>query len=146
MPKILIMDYSQTLALIKPDAVQEGHTGQILAQIQDAGFEIHALKLTTLSKNKAQDFYSVHKDRSFFDSLTSYMSSGPIVAMILGKSNAVQDFRNLIGATKPEEAAPGTIRAQFAKSVEANAVHGSDSDENANRESGFFFSSLETFE
>jgi nucleoside-diphosphate kinase len=139
------MDYSQTLALIKPDAVQEGHTGQILAQIQNAGFRIHALKLTALSKDKAEDFYSVHKDRSFFDNLTSYMSSAPIVAMVLGKSNAVEDFRTLIGATKPEEAEPGTIRAQFAKSVEANAVHGSDSDENANRESAFFFSSIETF-
>lgn len=139
------MEQSHTLALIKPDAVQEGHTGEILAQIQNAGFKIHALKLTAISKSKAKDFYSVHKDRSFFDSLTSYMSSAPIVAMILSKANAVEDFRTLIGATKPEEAERGTIRAQFAKSVEANAVHGSDSDENANRESAFFFSSIETF-
>lgn len=139
------MAYSQTLALIKPDAVKEGHTGSILKQIEDAGFTVHALKLTALTKAKAEAFYAVHKERSFFDSLTSYMASGPIVAMILGKANAVDDFRGLIGATKPEEAEPGTIRAQFAKSIEANAVHGSDSDENAKKEAQFFFSILESY-
>lgn len=139
------MSTNTTLALIKPDAVKEGHTGAILSQILNAGFNLHALKQTALTKEKAQEFYTVHKDRSFFDSLTSYMSSGPIVAMILSKDNAVDDFRTLIGATNPSEAEAGTIRAQYAKSIEANAVHGSDSNENAQRESNFFFSGLEQF-
>lgn len=137
------MTATTTLALIKPGAVTDGHTGDILSQILNAGFTIHALKKTVLTLEKAQQFYIVHKDRSFYDSLTGYMSSGPIIAMILGKENAVEDFRNLIGATDPAEAKAGTIRAQYAKSIEANAVHGSDSPENADREGSFFFSNLE---
>lgn len=139
------MAYTKTLALIKPDAVKERHTGNIIAQILKEGFQLHALKQTMLTKEKAKEFYIVHKDRSFYDSLTTYMSSGPIIAMILGNENAVESFRNLIGATNPEEAEPGTIRAQFARSIEANAVHGSDSEENAERERNFFFSGLESF-
>ncbi len=135
----------KTLALIKPDSVKEGHTGEILDQIIKAGFKIRALKQTRLSLEKAQDFYSVHKDRSFFDDLTEYMASYPIIAMILEKANAVEEFRKLIGDTDPAKAEAGTIRAQYAKSIQANAVHGSDSDENAHRESSFFFSALEVF-
>lgn len=136
---------NKTLALIKPDAVQDGYTGEILDQIIKAGFSVRALKKVELTKEKAKGFYAVHEGKPFFDDLTDYMSSAPIIAMVLEKSNAVEDFRNFIGATKPEEAEPGTIRAKYAKSIEANAVHGSDSDENAMRESGYFFSSLEIF-
>lgn len=139
------MAQHKTLALIKPDSVKEGHTGSIIDQVIKAGFEIKALKQTKLSLDNAQDFYAVHKDRSFFADLTEYMASHSIIAMVLEKENAVDDFRELIGATDPAKAGQGTIRAQFAKSIQANAVHGSDSDENAERESGFFFSSLEIF-
>ncbi len=139
------MAQHRTLALIKPDSVKEGHTGSIIHQVIKAGFEIKALKQTQLSLEKAQQFYSVHSERSFFHDLTEYMASEPIIAMVLEKDNAVEDFRKLIGATDPAKAEQGTIRAQFAKSIQANAVHGSDSDDNANRESGFFFSSLEIF-
>lgn len=134
-----------TLTLIKPDSVKEGHTGKILDQIIEAGFRIVALKQTHLTKEKAEEFYEVHKDKPFFESLTDYMSSGPIIAAVVEKSNAVEDYRKLIGATKPEEAEKGTIRHQFAKSIEANAVHGADSSENAEREASFFFSNLERF-
>lgn len=139
------MRTDRTLTMIKPDAVKDGHTGAILDQIIKAGFRIAAIKLTYLPKQRAQQFYSVHKSRPFFESLTSYMSSGPIIAAILEKNNAVEDFRKLIGATNPADAAQGTIRKLFAKSLEANAVHGSDSDENAKIEGDFFFSQLDQY-
>lgn len=131
--------------MIKPDAVSAGNTGAIIKMIEEAGFRIVALKKTMLTPERAGQFYAVHKERPFYGDLVKYMSSGPIVPMILEKANAVEDFRNLIGATDPKKAAPGTIRALFAKSIEANAIHGSDSDENAVIESNFFFSELERF-
>jgi nucleoside-diphosphate kinase len=131
--------------MIKPDAVGAGNTGAIIKMIEEAGFRIVALKKTMLTPERAGQFYAVHKERPFYGDLVKYMSSGPIVPMILEKANAVEDFRNLIGATDPKKAAPGTIRALFAKSIEANAIHGSDSDENAVIESNFFFSELERF-
>jgi len=134
-----------TFTMIKPDAFSEGHSGSIIKMIEEAGFKIKAAKLTLLSKERAGQFYEVHKERPFYDDLCQYMSSGPIIAMTLEKENAVEDFRKLIGATDPTKAEEGTIRKLFAKSIEANAIHGSDSDENAQIESGFFFSSLEKF-
>jgi nucleoside-diphosphate kinase len=131
--------------MIKPDAVGNNHIGPILAKINEAGFRIVAMKYTKLSAERAGEFYAVHKERPFYKDLVSYMSSGPIVAAILEKSNAVEDFRKLIGATDPAKAEPGTIRALFAKSIEANAVHGSDSDENAAIEGNFFFAGTERF-
>lgn len=135
-----------TFTMIKPDAFAEGNSGSILKMIEEAGFQLKAMKLTRLSERKASQFYAVHKERPFFGDLVKYMSSGPIVAIVLEKSNAVEDFRKLIGATNPAEAAEGTIRKLFAKSIEANAIHGSDSDENAQIESSFFFSNLEIFQ
>ncbi len=131
--------------MIKPDAVSAGNTGAIIKMIEEAGFRIVAMKKTRLSAERAGQFYEVHKARPFYNDLCTYMSSGPIVPMILEKDNAVEDFRMLIGATDPQKAAPGTIRNLFAKSIEANAIHGSDSDENAIIESNFFFSGLEKF-
>lgn len=131
---------NKTFTMIKPDATGAGHTGKILDKIIEAGFGIEAMKLTQLSKADAEQFYAIHKERPFFGELVEYMTSGPIVAAILTKDNAVEDFRTLIGATNPEEAAEGTIRKMFAKSIAANAVHGSDSDENAAIEGNFFFS------
>lgn len=131
--------------MIKPDAFQDGHAGAILDQIIKGGFRIVALKLTQLTKEKAGEFYAIHSERPFYDELTTFMSSGPIIAAILEKENAVADFRTLIGATNPANAAEGTIRKRFARSVGENAVHGSDSDENAAIESNFYFSSLEQF-
>ena len=131
--------------MIKPDAVQNGHTGAIIKMIQEAGFRIVAMKKTRLSPAKAGKFYEVHKERPFYNDLCEYMSSGPIVPMILEKENAIEDFRELIGATDPQQAAPGTIRALFAKSIDANAIHGSDSNENGKIEADFFFSELERF-
>ena len=131
--------------MIKPDAVGAGNTGAIIKMIEGAGFRILALKKTLLTKERAGQFYAVHKERPFYNDLVNYMSSGPIVPMILEKDNAVEDFRKLIGATDPKKAEAGTIRALFAKSIEANAIHGSDSDENAEIESDFFFSRLEQF-
>jgi nucleoside-diphosphate kinase len=131
--------------MIKPDAVANNHIGAILQKINEAGFRIIAMKYTRLSKDTAGAFYAVHKERSFYGELVDFMSSGPIVAAILEKENAVADFRELIGATDPTKAAPGTIRNLFAKSIDANAIHGSDSDENAEIEGNFFFSSLERF-
>ena len=128
-----------TFSMIKPDAVANGHTGAILKMIEDAGFRIAAMKKTKLSKKTAGKFYEVHKERPFYDELTTYMSSGPIVALILEKENAVADFRKLIGATNPAEAEEGTVRKLYAKSIEANAVHGSDADETAQQEADFFF-------
>lgn len=136
---------SRTFTMIKPDAVIAGNTGAITKMIEDAGFKIVALKKTQLSPERAGQFYEIHKERPFFKDLCSYMSSGPIVPMILEKSNAVEDFRKLIGATDPQKAAPGTIRNLFAKSIEANAIHGSDSDANAEIEGSFFFSKFEQF-
>jgi nucleoside-diphosphate kinase len=134
---------NKTFTMLKPDSLANHHTGAILDTIIKAGFKITAMKLLHLSPEKAATFYAVHKERPFYKDLVKYMSSGPIVAAILEKENAVEDFRNLIGATDPAKAAPGTIRALFAKSIEANAVHGSDSDSNATIEGDFFFSSLE---
>lgn len=129
--------------MIKPDAVADGNTGAILKMIEDAGFRIAAMKKTQLTKGAAGKFYAVHKERPFYDELTTYMSSGPIVALVLEKENAVAEFRKLIGATNPAEAEEGTIRQRYAKSIEANAVHGSDADETAAEESDFFFEDSE---
>ena len=131
--------------MIKPDTVADGHSGAILKMIEEAGFRIVAIKKTKLTKDRAGQFYAVHKERPFYDSLCDYMSSGPIIAAILEKENAVADFRTLIGATNPEDAAEGTIRKLYAKSLQSNAVHGSDSDENAEIESNFYFSETEKF-
>lgn len=139
------MATNRTFTMIKPDAVANNHIGAILQKINEAGFRIIAMKYTRLSKDTAGAFYAVHKERSFYGELVDFMSSGPIVAAILEKENAVADFRELIGATDPTKAAPGTIRNLFAKSIDANAIHGSDSDENAEIEGNFFFSSLERF-
>jgi len=139
------MASNRTFTMIKPDAVENNHIGPILAKINEAGFRIVAMKYTRLSPEVAGRFYAVHKERPFYGELVDYMSSGPIVAAILEKDNAVADFRNLIGATDPAKAAPGTIRNLFAKSIAANAIHGSDSDENAEIEGTFFFSQLERF-
>ena len=134
-----------TFTMIKPDAVEAGNIGAITKMIEEAGFTIRAMKLTRLSNERAGQFYAVHKERPFYNDLCNYMSSGAIVPMILVKENAVEDFRKLIGATNPKEAAEGTIRKLFAKSIEANAIHGSDSDENAVIEGSFFFSETEKF-
>jgi nucleoside-diphosphate kinase len=134
-----------TFTMIKPDAVEANNIGPILAMINKAGFKVLAMKYMRLTKEQAGQFYSVHKERPFYDELTTYMSQGPIVAAVLSKANAVADYRKLIGATDPTKADEGTIRKLFAKSIAANAVHGSDSDENAAMESDFFFSQLERF-
>ncbi|HVS93044.1 MAG TPA: nucleoside-diphosphate kinase [Mucilaginibacter sp.] len=139
------METNKTFTMIKPDAVANGHIGAILAQIIKGGFKIVAMKYTKLSAEKAGEFYAVHKARPFYGDLVAFMSSGPIVAAILEKDNAVEDFRKLIGATDPAKAEPGTIRNLFAKSIDANAIHGSDSNENANIEGDFFFSAFEKF-
>ncbi|MFT4785225.1 MAG: nucleoside-diphosphate kinase [Cyclobacteriaceae bacterium] len=132
-----------TFTMIKPDAFGAGNSGAIIKMIEEAGFKINAAKATHLTKAIAGQFYAVHSERPFYNDLVSYMSSGPIIAMVLEKENAVVDFRTLIGATNPADAAEGTIRKLFATSIEANAVHGSDSDENALIEGSFFFSQLE---
>ena len=134
-----------TFTMIKPDAVAKGHIGDILKDITDAGFTIKAAKITQLAKQDAEAFYAVHSERPFFKDLVEFMTSGPIVAAVLEKDNAVADFRTLIGATNPAEAAEGTIRAKYAESIDANAVHGSDSDENAAIEAAFHFASKEIF-
>ena len=139
------MATNRTFTMIKPDAVGNGYIGGILKMINEAGFKIVAMKYTQLSKDAAGKFYEVHKERPFYGELVDYMSSGPIVAAILEKNNAVADFRTLIGATDPSKADEGTIRKIYAKSIAANAVHGSDSDENAQIEGDFYFSKLERF-
>jgi len=139
------MATNRTFTMIKPDAVENGYIGGILKMINDAGFRIVAMKYTKLSTEAAGKFYEVHKARPFYGELVDYMSAGPIVAVILEKENAVADFRTLIGATDPTKADEGTIRKVYAKSIAANAVHGSDSDENAQIEGDFFFSKLERF-
>ena len=135
----------RTFTMIKPDATLKGNTGAILEMINKAGFRIVAMKMTHLSAVKAGQFYEVHKERPFYGELVEFMSSGPITAAILEKENAVDDFRKLIGATNPAEAEEGTIRKLYAASIGENAVHGSDSDENAKMEGDFFFSKLEQF-
>lgn len=136
---------NRTFTMIKPDAVEDGHIGAILEQITASGFRIVAMKLTQMTTADAQEFYAVHKERPFFGELVEFMTRGPIVAAVLEKDNAVEDFRTLIGATNPEDAAEGTIRKKYAKNVGENAVHGSDSDENAAIEGAFHFSGREMF-
>lgn len=136
---------NRTFTMIKPDAVANGHIGAILEQITSSGFRIVALKMTQLTVQDAQEFYAIHSERPFFGELVAFMTSGPIVAAVLEKDNAVDDFRTLIGATNPAEAAEGTIRKKFATSMGENAVHGSDSDENAAIEAAFHFSGREHF-
>ncbi|MEE2771641.1 MAG: nucleoside-diphosphate kinase [Bacteroidota bacterium] len=136
---------NRTFTMIKPDAVEDGHIGAILEQITASGFRIVAMKLTQMTTADAEEFYAIHKERPFFGELVEFMTRGPIVAAILEKENAVEDFRTLIGATNPEDAAEGTIRKKYAKNVGENAVHGSDSDENAAIEGAFHFSGREMF-
>ena len=139
------MTTNRTFTMLKPDAVSNGYIGGILNQIIGDGFKIIAMKFTRLTPETAGQFYTIHHERPFYKDLVNYMSSGPIVAVILEKEDAVDNFRKLIGATDPSKAEKGTIRNLYAKSIEANAVHGSDSDENAAIEGSFFFSSLERF-
>ena len=139
------MATNRTFTMLKPDAIENNHAGNIIQMIIDAGFKIKAMKYTQLSEDQAKKFYEVHAERPFYGELVEFMSSGPIVAAILEKDNAVVDFRTLIGATNPSEAAEGTIRARFAKSIGENAVHGSDSDDNAVIEGSFHFSGTEMF-
>jgi nucleoside-diphosphate kinase len=136
---------NKTFTMIKPDAVANGHTGKIIDDILQAGFKIEAMKYMQLSRTQAESFYGIHRERPFFKDLVDFMISGPIVAAILEKDNAVESFRTLIGATNPEQAAEGTIRKKYAKSIDANAIHGSDSDANAAIEGSFFFSQFERF-
>ncbi|MCE2682578.1 MAG: nucleoside-diphosphate kinase [Flavobacteriia bacterium] len=137
------MATNRTFTMLKPDAIENGHMGKIIDMIVNAGFEIKAMKLTQLTEEQAKKFYEVHSERPFYGELVEYMTSGPIVAAILEKENAVADFRTLIGATDPAEAAEGTIRKYYAESKGRNAVHGSDSDENAEIESHFHFTAAE---
>jgi nucleoside-diphosphate kinase len=134
-----------TFSIIKPNAVRTGKTGPILAMINEGGFEIAALRMVKMTLDQAKSFYEVHREKPFFEGLVEFMSSGPVVVMILRHENAVNEFRKLIGATDPAKAEPGTIRKIFAVSVQMNAVHGSDSDENALREAGFFFSETDRY-
>ncbi len=138
-----MINKNKTLAIIKPGAVKNRHIGEILTKIEHSGFTIAAVKTLQLSLEEAAEFYDVHRERPFFQELIEFMSSGPVIAMILLKENAVADFRQLIGATDPAEAAEGTIRKLFAESKSHNAIHGSDSDENAEKETLFFFSKQE---
>jgi nucleoside-diphosphate kinase len=139
------MDSDFTFSIIKPDAVRTGKTGPILAMINEGGFELAALRMVKMTVLQAESFYAVHKGKPFFDGLVEFMTSGPVVVMILKHENAVEQFRKLIGATDPAKAEPGTIRRTFAISVQMNAVHGSDSVENAVIEANFFFSGIERF-
>lgn len=139
------MSGSVTFTIIKPDAVRNGHTGKIIDHIISAGFKVKAMKMVWLDDKTAGGFYAVHRERPFFPALMEFMTSGPCVPMILEKENAVEAFRTLIGSTDPQKAAPGTIRNLYAKSIDANAIHGSDSDENALREGSYFFAELEIF-
>ncbi|MCH2488672.1 MAG: nucleoside-diphosphate kinase [Flavobacteriales bacterium] len=139
------MRTDRTFTMLKPDSVEKGHIGAILEKITSAGFKIVAMKLTQMTTADAEEFYAIHKERPFFGELVTYMTRGPIVAAILEKDNAVEDFRTLIGATNPDEAAEGTIRKLYAASIGENAVHGSDSDENAAIEGAFHFAGREIF-
>ena len=143
--KSISMEKNITFTMIKPDAVEKGYIGGILKKINEAGFEIIAMKLTKLTKEKASEFYKIHEEKPFFKDLIEYMTSGPIVSAVLKKENAVEEFRTLIGATNPEEAAEGTIRKLYAQSISANAIHGSDSNENAVIEANFHFETNEFF-
>jgi nucleoside-diphosphate kinase len=139
------MNGDYTFSIIKPNAVRTGKSGPILAMINEAGFEISAMKMVRMTRDQAESFYEVHKGKSFFEGLIEFMISGPVFVMILRHENAVDEFRKLIGATDPNNAEQGTIRKTFAVSVQMNAVHGSDSDENAQREANFFFPPSERF-
>ncbi|MDR2037578.1 MAG: nucleoside-diphosphate kinase [Bacteroidales bacterium] len=139
------MSGNYTFTIIKPCAVKKGYIGAILADIQKAGFKIIAMKYVQMTTSQAESFYGIHKERPFFSSLVQFMTSGPVVVAILQHENAVEEYRQLIGATNPENAAEGTIRKKYAQSLQENAVHGSDSDENAMIESNFFFSQCERF-
>jgi nucleoside-diphosphate kinase len=134
-----------TFSIIKPDAVRSGKTGPVLAMINEAGFEIAAMKMLRLTRQQAEEFYAIHRERSFYQGLVEFMTSGPVVVMVLRHENAVEQFRVLIGNTDPAKAAKGTVRAIFATDVQMNAIHGSDSPENAGREARFFFPSIEIF-
>jgi nucleoside-diphosphate kinase len=134
-----------TFSIIKPDAIRSGKTGPILSMINAAGFEIAAMKMLRLTRQQAEEFYAVHRERGFYQALVEFMTSDPVVVMVLRHDNAVEQFRKLIGNTDPAKAEPGTVRAEFATDIQMNAVHGSDSDENAERETKFFFSSIELF-
>ncbi len=133
----------QTLAIIKPDAVSRGLIGKILARVEEQGFRVRALRMVQLSKQTAQAFYQVHAERPFYESLTTYMSSGPVVPMLLERENAIQSLRDLMGATNPQQAAPGTIRRDYGENIERNAIHGSDAAATASVEIAFFFSHFE---
>lgn len=133
------MAVERTLAILKPDCVRKELVGEVLRRIQEAGFELRAMKMITMSKAEAEGFYAVHEDKPFFDDLTDFMSSGPCVPVVLEKENAIADFRALIGATDPEDADEGTIRSDFADSIEQNIVHGSDSPANGQKEAAYFF-------
>jgi len=137
------MTNDRTFTMIKPLAVKSGHTGKIIDRILEEGYTITALKMVQLCKREAEEFYAIHREQPFFETLTNYMASGPVVAAVLRKENAVSDYRKLIGATNPAQAEPGTLRHSFGTDVTRNAVHGSDSDENALNESRFFFARLE---
>ena len=139
------MANNRTFTMLKPDAVEKGHIGAILEKITASGFKIVAMKLTQMTKTDAKIFYAIHKERPFFQDLVTYMTRGPIVAAILEKENAVDDFRTLIGATNPAEAADGTIRKLYAESISENAIHGSDSDDNAEIEGNFHFAGRDIF-
>lgn len=139
------MNWKYTFSIIKPNAIRTGKTGPILSVINEGGFEISAIKMVQLTLQQAESFYEVHRGKSFFNDLVEFMTSGPVVVMILRRENAVEEFRRLIGPTDPDKAEPGTIRKTFAVSVKMNAIHGSDSDENAVREANFFFSDIERF-
>lgn len=139
------MNNDITFSIIKPEAVRAGKTGQILAMISDSGFEIAALRMVHITIAQAEDFYAVHRERPFYRALVEFMSSGPVIVMVLRHSDAVDEFRRLIGSTDPAKAEKGTVRALYGTSVQMNAVHGSDSVENAVREAGFFFSAIEIF-
>ncbi len=142
---IVTMQGNKTLTMIKPDAVKKGYTGKMLEQITNAGFRISAIKMLQLSIPRAELFYAIHRERPFYNDLVHFMASGPVVAAILEKDHAVEDFRTLIGPTDPSKATPETIRARFGSSVQNNAIHGSDSDDNATMECDFFFSQLERY-
>jgi len=139
------MNGNYTFSIIKPNAIRTGKTGPILSMINEGGFEISAIKMVQMTRLQAESFYEVHRGKSFYEELVEFMTSGPVVVMILRHENAVEEFRRLIGPTDPGKAEPGTIRKTFAVSVKMNAIHGSDSDENAVREANFFFSDIERF-
>jgi len=140
-----MMNDDITFSIIKPDALGRGDAGRILARITEAGFSIAALKMLYINRMQAEEFYSVHRERPFYPGLVEFMSSGPVIVMVLRHEKAVEEFRHLIGSTDPSKADKGTIRADFGTDVKTNAVHGSDSPENALREAGFFFSTIEIF-